>query len=159
MRHGLAYHLGPLGGEQRLVDLRFVRCRPVERVVFVSQHHPFVCGQGPQALIPCGGREPGSDAVRMLDPVYVLDEPHPGRLKHVRRVAFQELEVPGNRPDKAAVAVNEPLPGLWIAVDGPAHQPGHVEIRVVWAGFREAARGGPFNVLLRYYRASRHRPP
>ena len=47
MRHSLAHDLGALGGEQRLVDLRLVRCLAVERVVVMGEHDPFVRGQGP----------------------------------------------------------------------------------------------------------------
>ncbi|HEX3966302.1 MAG TPA: hypothetical protein VHZ03_58265, partial [Trebonia sp.] len=77
MRHGLADHFGPLGGEQRLVDLRFVRCRAVELVVLMGEYDPFVGGQGPQALVPCCCRQPGTHAVGVIDPVDVLDQPHP----------------------------------------------------------------------------------
>jgi hypothetical protein len=136
-----------------------VRCQAVELVVFMGEHDPFVGGQGPQALVSRGRREPRPHAVRMFDPLDVLDQAHPGCLENVRRIALDEFEVPGDRPDEAAIAVNQALPGLRIAVGGPAHQPGRVEIRDVGAGCREACRGRPFDVLLRYCRASRHRPP
>jgi hypothetical protein len=44
VRHCLAYYLGALSGEQRLVDLRFVRRRAVELVVLLGEYDPFVGG-------------------------------------------------------------------------------------------------------------------
>jgi hypothetical protein len=104
-------------------------CGAVERVILVREHQPLAGGQGSQALVPRRCREPGTNPVGMLDPVDVLDQPHPGRLEYVRRIALEEPEVPGDRPDEPAIPIDEALPRVWIAVGGPAHQPGRIEIR------------------------------
>jgi hypothetical protein len=56
MGHGLTDDPGALVGEQRFVDLRFVRGGPVERDVLGSQDEPLVRSQAPQTLVPCGRR-------------------------------------------------------------------------------------------------------
>jgi hypothetical protein len=159
MGHGLAHPLGTLRSEQCLVDLGLVYVRAVKRLVLMSEDEPLTGGERPEALVSSGRREPGANSVRVLDPFDVHDQPHPGRLEDVRRVALDELEVPGNRPDEPTVLMNQVLPRLRIAVGGPPHQPGHIEIRDVGTSCREDSRSRPVGVLLRHYRASRHRPP
>jgi hypothetical protein len=94
MRHRLTHHLGALGGEQGLVDLRLMRGRAVEWLVLMSEHQPLADGQRPNALVPRCRREPGTNSVRMLDSIDMLDQPHPGCLENVRRIALDEFEVP-----------------------------------------------------------------
>jgi hypothetical protein len=65
----------------------------------------------------------------MLDPVDVLDQPHPGCLEYVRRIALEEPEVPGDRPDEPTIPIDEALPCPGVAVGRPAQQPGYIEIR------------------------------
>ena len=86
--HRLAHPRRALRGEQRLVDFRLIPGGAVERVVLVSEHQPLAGGQGSQALVPRRCRKPGTNPVGMLDPVDVLDQPHPGCLEYVRRIAL-----------------------------------------------------------------------
>jgi hypothetical protein len=157
--HGLAHPGRPFLGEQRLVDFRLMPGGAVERVLLVSEHQPLAGRQGPQALVPCRCREPGTDPVGMLDPVDVLDQPHPGRLEYVRGIALNKLEVPGDRPDEPAIPIDEALPRVGVAVGGPVQQRGHIEIRDPGTVHHRALVGQAPESLLCYYRASRHRPP
>lgn len=106
MRHGLAHRLRALRGKQCLVDLGFVHDRAVEWLVLMSEDEPLTDGKRSQALVPSCRGEPGTNAVRMLDSVDVFDQPHPRCLENVRRVALDELEVPGDRPDKPTVLMD-----------------------------------------------------
>jgi hypothetical protein len=119
--HGLAHHLRALRGEQSLVDLGLMRGQAVEWIVLMGEDEPLTDGEQPEALVPSCRREPGTNSVRVLDPVDMLDQPHPGRLEDIRRVALHELEVPGDRPDEPTVLVNQALPCLRIAAGGPPH--------------------------------------
>jgi hypothetical protein len=141
MRHGLAHHLRALRSEQCLVDLGLVRGRAVKWLVLMSEDKPFTDGERPERLVPGCRREPGTNSVRVLDPVDVLDQPHPGRLENVRRVTLDELEVPGDRPDEPTVLMDQALPSLRIAVGSPPHQSGRVEVRDVGADWRRAPDG------------------
>lgn len=128
MGHGLAHHLRALRREQRLVDLGLMRGRAVEWLVLMSEDEPLTGGERPEALVPSGRGEPGTDSVRVLDPIDVLDQPHPGCLEDVRRVTLHELKVPGDRPDKPTVLLDKALPCLRIAAGGPPYQTGHVDV-------------------------------
>jgi hypothetical protein len=125
----------------------------------MSKYDPLVGGQGSQAFVPRCRREPGTYPVRMVDPVDALNQPHPRCLKDVRRIALDQLEVPSDRPDESTVLIDEALPSPWIAVGGPAYEPGCVEVRDIGADLLEALDGRPVENLLRHYRASRHQPP
>jgi hypothetical protein len=57
----------------------------------------------------------------MVDPVDVLDQAHPRPLENVRRIALDEFEVSGNRPDQPTVPIDEALPRLGVADRGPAN--------------------------------------
>src|ERR1700733_7706767 len=131
MRHGRAHDFRALGGEQSLVDLGLVRGRAVKWLVLMSEDEPLTAGEGPEALFPSRGREPGTDTVRVLDPVDVLDQPHPGRLENVRGVALNELEVPGDRPDEPTVLMDQALPCPRIAAGGPPQESDRVKVRDV----------------------------
>jgi hypothetical protein len=159
VRHGLTDHLRPLGGEQRFVDLRLVHGGSVKRLVLMSEDEPLTDRQRPQALIPCRGREPGTHPVGVLDPVDVLDEPHPRGLEDVRRVALDELEVPGDRPDEPPVLIDQALPCLRIAGGGPPHEPRYVKAGDIGADSHRIPDGSLVEMLRWHYHASRHRPP
>jgi hypothetical protein len=77
----------------------------------------------------------------VLDPVDVLDQPHPGRLEDVRRVALDELEVPSDRPDEPTVLMDQALPCLRIAAGGPSHQSGCVKVRDIGVGCHRVPDG------------------
>ena len=141
MCHGLAHHLSALRGKQCLVNLGRVRGRAVKWLVLMSEDEPLTDGERPEALVPSSRRKPGTNSVCVLDPVDVLNQPHPGRLKNIRRVALDELEVPGNRPDEPTVLMDQALPCLRIAAGGPPHESDHVEVRDVSAGCRSDRDG------------------
>jgi len=94
----------------------------------------------------------------VIDPVDVLDQPHPRGLEHVRRVTFDEFEVPRDRPDEPAVLVDEILPRRRIAVGRSVQQPGRIKGGGIRTGCRTGRRGRPVEILLPC-RPSRHRPP
>jgi hypothetical protein len=146
MRHGFPHHLRTLRSEQRFVDLRLMRGRAVERVVLMSEDEPLVESQGSQALVPSRRCEPGTHSVGMLDAVDMLHQSHPRGLEDIRGIALDELEIPGNRPDKPTVLFDKPLPRGRIAISRPADQPGRIEV-------------GDVGALLLHERPSRHRHP
>jgi hypothetical protein len=113
----------------------------IEWVILVGEYHLLVGGQGSQALVPSRRREPGAHPVRVVDPVDVLDQPHPGRLEDVGRITLDEFEVPGDRPDEPTVPCNEVLPRLRVAFGGPAHKPGRIQIRDIGTGCLKASDG------------------
>jgi hypothetical protein len=84
----------------------------------------------------------------MLDPVDVLDQPHPGRLAYVSRIAIEELEVPGNGPDKAAIPLHEAIPCPGVAFGGHAQQHGRIEVRDSRTIGRRALDGRILKTLL-----------
>ncbi len=93
-------------GEKTLVDTRFMRHRAGEFDVIVDGHHPLVGRQTTQALVPRGRRQPGADAIRVLDAVNVLEQAEPGRLGDVSGVALYQLEFVCNRPDEPGVLID-----------------------------------------------------
>ena len=104
---------GPLGREQRLVDFRLRG--PPRRTDHLRGPAPPACGgQAAQALVPRRGRQPGAHPVRVLDPVDVLQQPEPGRLEYVGRIALPQLEVAGDGPDEPRILVEQPLPRVVI---------------------------------------------
>jgi hypothetical protein len=90
-------------------------------IILLSEYHPFAGGQSTEALVPRRRREPGTYPVRVSDPVDVLDQPHPRRLEDISRVAFDELEIPGDRPDEPTVSLDEAFPCPGITAGRPAH--------------------------------------
>jgi hypothetical protein len=59
--------------------------------------------------------EPGAEPFRVADPVEVLDEPQPRRLRNVRSVLAREPVRARRRPDEAGEAIDDCLPGVLIA--------------------------------------------
>jgi hypothetical protein len=72
--------------------------------------------------VPGRGRQPGAHPGRVIQPVDVLQQPQPGGLRHIGRVALDQLEVAGHRPDEPRVLIHQALPRPPVAVRGPPDQ-------------------------------------
>ena len=94
----------------------------IEFDVVVAEDHPLARRQAAQALVPCGRRQPGADAIRVLDTVDVLEQAEPGGLGDVGGVALRQLELHRNGPDEPGVLIDQALPCMPVPLRGAAHQ-------------------------------------
>jgi hypothetical protein len=85
---GLADDLSALIGEKTFVDLRSVYGNARELGIIVTEYDPLTRGQGAQALIARSRRQPGTNSLRILDTINVLEQPQPGCLDYIRSVAL-----------------------------------------------------------------------
>jgi hypothetical protein len=124
-----------------------VRRSATERcVVIVDEHQSLAGRQVTQALVSCGRRQPAADSLRILNPVYVLEQPQPGRLDDVRGVGIGEPEVPRHRPDQPGVLIDQAFPRAFVACCRPAHQPASIRGAAL---VRRRRDGGPAERWLR----------
>ena len=92
-------NLRTLVGEQRLIYLTSILVSSIELTFLMDQNDALLCRHVPQALVTCRHGQPGADAFWVLDPIDMLDQPHPCRLHHIGRIALRKLEPSGDRPD------------------------------------------------------------
>ena len=111
-----------LVGEKTLVDLGPVGHGTAEFDVVVTEHDPLTRRQAAQALVACRRRQPGADAIRVLDAVNVLEQAQPRRLRDIGGVAFHQLEVRSDRPDEPRELIDQAFPCLPIPVGGTPDQ-------------------------------------
>ena len=121
-QQGLADHLGTLGGQQAFVDLRLMRGHALQGDAVVGEHDFLSRRQTSQALVPRRSRQPGTHPIRVLDAINVLKQAQPRRLGDIRRIALDQLEIPGNGPDKPRILVDQPLPRTPVPRRGAAHE-------------------------------------
>ena len=89
----------------------------------MGQDYPLARGQAAQALVPGGRRQPGTNAIGVLDPVDVLKQAQPSGLGDIGRIALRQLEFRGDRPDEPGVLLDQAFPRPPVPGRGTAYEP------------------------------------
>jgi len=108
-------------GQKPLIDLRRARDIALECDVVLNRYDFLACCQVAQALVPRGSRQPGADAIRMVQLVDVLEQAQPRRLRDVGGVTLGQLELAGYGPDEPGILVDQPLPCPLVSLSRALH--------------------------------------
>ena len=96
------------------------------REIAVRGQHARVVTRDAERRPTGRGREPARDPARVVQPVDVLQQVQPRGLEDVRGVGVAEAVGAGDRPDHAAVGVDERVPRRGVTRGGAADEVGRV---------------------------------
>jgi hypothetical protein len=81
--------------------------------------------QNPKAFPSCGRRQPGADALGLLDPIKMLQQAKPGRLEDISGIGGVKSMPPCDSPNGGSEPFDQGIPGILVPGPGGLYEQGN----------------------------------